>query len=534
MNPIHIERRLVDSTNVLRNQAYDFSAKYMALGGLQGTIQDASQPVVSETISVLSQVLLDPGISRQTQSFFLFKEAAGILCSIIRHAKGSPAGRLTHDTLADLLGVTKGASRRALAEAVGGLPTYVKGPDIGDGTPGNIPELGWEDLLREAGLAGGEPPVLLGRSLVMKEDLKDEIVVLKFARTTHSLDALMKESLWTSLLLSRDDFIPFRFDIPIPLTIAGSHVFRLKDLPRKVARTMDLHGDCHAICFKAHPQYYHYPNGWRSEGRLKRDTFKDVMFRNGWLFGKLNALGIVHSAPIPLFHNRVQGARRPDGGLYEWSRGGRLDRWLDSCAYPNFGLTGIRDFEHFNSAKGSSNNLYQDIGGHLLGLFLVAGSWFRNEDPNRVGLDGQGRPVDARDLFDRDLFQEVVQGIFYHFYEGFVGQSPSGELAIDWQELTTRMVEEMGVDRHMEEVLRVVDQNEMDEKTFGRFFSNRGYTDEAVSKIKKGEADITLLTGPHLGGFNQRISLPELTEAIASMSAHCVLAKHMGGAQPSD
>ena len=75
--------------------------------------------------------------------------------------------------------------------------------------------------------------------------------------------------------------------------------------------------------------------------------------------------------------------------------------------------------------------------------------------------------------------------------------------------------------------MRVVDQNGMDEGAFRDFLRDRGYTDMEVSKLKKGEKDITLLTGPHLGGFNQRISLPELTEAIASMSALCVLGRYL-------
>ena len=44
--------------------------------------------------------------------------------------------------------------------------------------------------------------------------------------------------------------------------------------------------------------------------------------------------------PIPLFHNRTQRLRRDDQGRYQWFRAGRLDQWLDSCAFPNLGLSG--------------------------------------------------------------------------------------------------------------------------------------------------------------------------------------------------
>lgn len=40
--------------------------------------------------------------------------------------------------------------------------------------------------------------------------------------------------------------------------------------------------------------------------------------------------------------------------------------------------------------------------------------------------------------------------------------------------------------------------------------------------MQKGEQDIVMNTGPHLGDFNGRISIPELIEAIETMSALCM------------
>ncbi len=529
MNPVQHERDLGHSAKVLKNPAYDFSAKYMAAGGLQRAIQDAPQTVGPDIISVLKQVLLDKRISRETQSFFLFKKIAEILCSAMTHAKGSPAGKATHAVLADLLGITTGSSRMALAETVGGLSLELKGPHIGKKTPVNGATVRWEDLIAETGMVNQEPPLFLGRSVVVRARGTGELLVLKFARPDEPLESLVNEALWTRLLRAQEGAFSLRFDIPEPLTPGGSPrgntVFRLKDLP-----WMPLPGQekgAHAIGYRAHPEYFAYPNVWKEGGGQSRARFREVMFRNAHLFGQLTSMGMIHRAPVPLFHNRVQGLRRQDRGLYEWHRGGRLDRWLQSCAYPNFGPTGIRDFEHMISLRGPAADLYQDIGSQLLGLFLVVGSYFRNKDPRRVGLDRNGSPVDARDLFERDLFQDLIQGIFLHYHRGFAGKSTPGEVPFDWETLAARMIEEMGVDRHMEEVLRVVDQDGMDEKTFRHFLRRRGYSEEEVLKSRKGDKDITLLTGPHLGGFNQGISLPELTETLASMSALCVLARYM-------
>jgi len=222
----------------------------------------------------------------------------------------------------------------------------------------------------------------------------------------------------------------------------------------------------------------------------------------------------------------LQGFRRRDNGLYEWQRGGRLDRWLDSCRYPNFGLTGIRDLEHLFSFKGSGRSLYGHIGTQLLSLCLVAGSYFRNKDGAKVGFDRQGDPVDARDLFDKRFLKEVIRGIFGSYYHGFVGKKFCGVLPVDFDELSDRMVDEMGVDRYMEEILRVVDQRDMTDKEFAGFLEERGYSGEAAKGFQRGLKEITIHTGPHLGGFNQRTSLPELIESIGSMSALCVFGRH--------
>jgi len=518
------EIRPVEAARVLRSRAYDFSAKYMAVCTLHQAA--CSEPDVAgpETLSLLREVLVDPCLSEQTQSYFLFKEAAETLCALITHAKGGLLETMVHARVTDLLGGASGPAHRALAEAVGGLPLSIEGAEPGDGDRVDPLEVGWRDVLTAAETVPKGSPVLLGRSLVVQKNGSRELLVLKCARSEDSLRALADEVRWMRFLQAQRDAFSLRFDIPTPVSLGGRVLFRVKGLPG--AARKGCPGKSHAICFKAHPEYYMVPHEW--SGRAGSPSFKEVMFRNARLLGQLTSMGIIHKAPIPLFHNRVQVARRPDGGLYEWHRAGRLDRWLESCAYPNFGPTGVRDFEHMTAFRGPSGSLYQDMGSQLLGLFLVAGSWFRKQDPNRVGLDSAGRPVDARDLFDKALFQELIRGIFLHYYEGFAGHAFPATVPFDFQRLITRMIEEMGVDRHMEEVLRAVDQSGMDEETFRDFLQDRGCTDREISQWKKGEKDITLITGPHLGGFNQGISLPELIEALASMSALCILAKYMG------
>jgi hypothetical protein len=203
-----------------------------------------------------------------------------------------------------------------------------------------------------------------------------------------------------------------------------------------------------------------------------------------------------------------------------------LDQWLASCRYPNFGMSGIRDFEHFRSVEGSGRHLYHHMGAQLLSLLLVAGSYFRSREGNRVGRDHLGRPEDARDLFDFALMERTIRAVFEEYYHGFVGKRLSWPLAFDSKRLTQRMVDEMGVDRHMEEILRVVDQDAMSEEEFKAFLQERGYDFKEADGLRKGRGDITMETGPHLGGFNERISLPEMIEAVGAISGVCIAERY--------
>jgi hypothetical protein len=236
----------------------------------------------------------------------------------------------------------------------------------------------------------------------------------------------------------------------------------------------------------------------------------------------LAARGVIHDAPIPLFHNRTQRLRRDDQGRYQWFRSGRLDRWLDSCAFPNLGLSGLRDFEHLVPFSGDGRILYRHIGSHFFSLLLVAGSHFRCRD--RPGPGWMKRAAGGcQALFDRPLLKKMIREIFENYYCGFTGTSAAAALPVDLDRLTGRMIDEMGVDRYMTELLRRVDQNALTDDEFVAFLKERGYSTRASwTGSTAGEKDILITSGPHLGDFNRQISLPELIEAVAAMSAVCV------------
>ena len=376
--------------------------------------------------------------------------------------------------------------------------------------------------MNEHGLEPVGRPTYIGRSLVVELKHDHRYLVCKMATQNDSAANLQKESLWMDYLAASCRSFPVRFDIPETLKTDCGYVFSASRFPKPESAIKPLHSKGYAIGFLAHKDYFTYPNAPGLHKHLSLEVLDEVMCRNSWILGRLAAMGIVHGALIPLFHNRTQRNRRQDQGIYEWVRAGRLDRWIYSCEYPNIGLTGVRDFEHFDALKDAKQKLYRLIGNHFLSLILVAGSYFRNKNIRFMGQDDEGRPADARFLFEKDFLNKIVAGIFHNYYKGFVGSDYKGDIPLDMDRLILRMIEEMGVDRHMEEILRVRDQAEMSEGDFRAFLTERGLDDREVDRLEKGAEDIVIQSGPHLGGFNETISLPELIESIGSMSALCI------------
>ncbi|MBW2661234.1 MAG: hypothetical protein JRD93_04410 [Deltaproteobacteria bacterium] len=66
-------------------------------------------------------------------------------------------------------------------------------------------------------------------------------------------------------------------------------------------------------------------------------------------------------------------------------------------------------------------------------------------------------------------------------------------------------------------------------KRWGEFLAQRGCSEEEIEDYKKDVNDITIQTGPHLGGFNETISVPELIQCIGAVSAYCIGSRYLRG-----
>ena len=96
----------------------------------------------------------------------------------------------------------------------------------------------------------------------------------------------------------------------------------------------------------------------------------------------------------------------------------------------------------------------------------------------------------------KPLLKEIIQGVFHHYYSGFVGEPFKGALPISFSVLADRMVDEMGVDRFMEEILRAADQQEMTDNAFVDFLVERRVPMAEVEKIEKGAGISRCLPDP--------------------------------------
>ena len=68
----------------------------------------------------------------------------------------------------------------------------------------------------------------------------------------------------------------------------------------------------------------------------------------------------------------------------------------------------------------------------------------------------------------------------------------------------------------------MTDQQNLTDRQFFEFLAEKGYSTEQQKNVIRGEKDLLIASGPHLGDFNRQISLPELIEGVAAMAAVCM------------
>lgn len=507
-----IEKRLIDST-------LTFQETFLAIQQIRSHVSDFPGSVTRQTVHAVFKVLESDRFVRQKQSYFLFYDTCRLLILIVELSPRE-AARDILPKMQEMLIAGSGKRHRAIAQSFTCLPLQLKCPDIPCRLNDKIYTISFADLACRLHIKDPLRMIWKGRSLIGRT-FTGKTAVVKFLKTDDIPAQILKEIFWMDYFIQNPPDPVYQFEVPTPFKIHEYALFQISGLPTLADEPSRLSMTGHGIAFTAPDNYFDYPNEPSVHCIEKTRPVTDIFKNNAALLGKLTGTGIIHTALIPLFHNRIQRQRRTDRGYYLWEHGGRLDQWLESCRYPNFSASGLRDFEHFECLE-NIQNLQHYIGTHLLSFILVAGSYFRNKNPLEKGHAPNGQPVDTRDLFDKFLFSDILKTAIAAYCKELSGVGFVVDEKLISETFVVNLIEKMGIDNDMEEHLRVRDQNDMEMDVFQAFIAHRSHALPSNQSFVKGERDITLLTGPHLGGFNQRISVPELIDLIFTISALCI------------
>jgi hypothetical protein len=522
------ENQALNYALALEDASREFSAAYMDLRNLRGLIDKDPDQGDMRIADAVAAIVREQRYSSQRMSRLLYRECSKSLSAIGFGCSDHEISRHSVKLLIEAASSCKGPASIEASGGLGVMPFDTHQYALPHSLREDIPNIDFTELLEQSGAVDFID--FSGRSAIFSKRAEDNIFVIKFARKGEKKESLHLEGKWMEFAADFPIRPGVRFDCPRPFKSGSAVLFRITgiDMKKLSAIPGNLDPEHYAMAYSAHKDYFRYPNDSREGELLSFDSFLEVMCRNSFLLGCMSGEGIIHEAPIPLFHNRVQAMRRTDAGVYQWHLFGRLDRWLDSCEFPNFGVSGLRDFEHLRFIEPGRDSFHRGVGAHFLSILLVIGSWFRAANPKMRGFDKDGLAVDARALFDRDKFCVAVERCFKSYYEGFCGRSFDYEIDLNIGRLVDRMIDEMGVDRHMHEFMRVADQDMLDEREFKKYLISCGMDELEADDIKKGEQDIRLVTGPHLGDFNRAISLPEIVEWSAMAAGCCIAAKSLG------
>ncbi|WP_180141634.1 SidJ-related pseudokinase [Desulfoluna butyratoxydans] len=477
-----------------------YNALFLAAGALENACEETPENLTEEGTRMLLACLADPRFENRRTAYFFYERLARILTdTALKLGPDHPVAQLALHGISALCGEASGPRHMAICTACRGLaPRKAALPPAGPCPDPGLRSLA--EVLEEAGFPLNTTAHPAGRSLLFHH--RSQTLVIKCARPGEDPAGLSAEWHWMRALAP---ILPAGTHVPTPV---GPALMRMTGLPPEAASDT-------AMAFLTTPAYFTYPN--EPTAPMETDQASEVLGTAAFLFGYLASRGILHTAPVPLFHNRVQTDRRDDDGIYLWQKGGRLDRWLASCRFPNFGLSGLRDFEHMETAPELSlSDTYRTMGDQVLSLLLVAGSHFRSREGKAAPSPGR---TDHRSLFSQDKLTDMLAAIANGYHKGYTGREQSHFSSRNFRVLAGRMTDEMGEDHHMEEILRARDQQTMEEEAFRDFLMERGYTEEETQRVQKGAADMVLFTGPHLGRFNGKISCPELIEFTATLAS---------------
>jgi hypothetical protein len=206
------ERELAEEKII--GSSFDFTAKYFAVYELQNIADKHPEIIKNTTILMLEELFKNKGFTRQRQGFFLFRETANTLSTLIQRCNDIHVAENTLAAFKRILASVSSHAHRAAAEALGSLPVPVHGPCLPDLNINRICSTSLQEVMEKIAITPGCSPVFLGRSLVIPCNKTNRLLVLKLARASDTPESLAKEILWMDHLRSGKNRFSCRFDIP--------------------------------------------------------------------------------------------------------------------------------------------------------------------------------------------------------------------------------------------------------------------------------------------------------------------------------
>ncbi|MBL7073447.1 MAG: hypothetical protein ISS33_06740 [Candidatus Omnitrophica bacterium] len=296
-----------------------------------------------------------------------------------------------------------------------------------------------EELLISKGLflKKGTKPQKIDRKLILILSNGDELV-LKLCRKNESRERidLAVEAHRLEYFNENKKYFEIESVPPKVISINGKYLFHFKKMPLELTGISSC-GIAYVIK--------------KNKRILLNDTrlAPRVLYQKAMIgikdLAKFTRCGLIHTALIPMFHNREEDR------VYQWywryftrcgdyllgGGAGRFDRWLLNCKYPNWMFYGVNDMEHMEyNPEIDSIHLRNEIGNHLLSWSLVVGSYYRN----RSGFLGMERK-----------FKTLLKDGFNSYYKEFTGRESPLDSLINWEDLTLEMITYMKKDRWKED-----------------------------------------------------------------------------------
>lgn len=266
-------------------------------------------------------------------------------------------------------------------------------------------------------------PQRMGRTLIAP--INRGFLALKMCVNPGDESRLLHEICMQEYLKKLSGLQGLSVESTLPCPLKG--IYRIREIPRHLREGICA-AEPHAIGYIAGREYFAYVNEPQHSIQVMRRSLL-VCARD---LARLTGMGLIHASLMPLYHRRGDGSEEDDGYCWQRKVVGRLEKWLESCRYPNLRLSGLADYEHLEVHQDiQPQRLQSHIGRHLFSLGLLLASY----------LEKSGQ-------LEENTLKSILEECFIQYYSTLAGDPPGLDEAVDWDLLANQMVEEMGPDKY--------------------------------------------------------------------------------------